>query len=133
MIKVIAIDFDYTLVGTKVYDEFFANTLFRYLCDLCNGGVAAGIITGRPFSSLEKKFISLDLDFYTAKFPSFIICKETYVFIRKNNILLEDHAWNKSRSVEGITVVKSLRAEIENIFGMLVKRNIDPVRCFYDD
>jgi len=80
MIRLIALDFDYTLIdyqeGLKPRIEPEALALLNRLCER---GVKAGIVTGRAFDGFAATFADVGGD-WRAPFPAYMIASDSFIY-----------------------------------------------------
>ena len=80
MIRLIALDFDYTLIdyqeGLKPRIEPEALALLNRLCER---GVKAGIVTGRAFDGFAATLADVGGD-WRAPFPAYMIASDSFIY-----------------------------------------------------
>lgn len=122
MIKLIALDFDWTLVEHKPDKPYISGELMDFVKEFINKGNYAGIISGRPVWGFKCSIT--DAGFEWAKpFPNFLVARESYLWEYDTNYVdikeLNGEAHNDISSLNLI-----LSKHLNGIINMLKNNNI---------
>lgn len=79
MIKLIAMDFDWTLVDHTKGAEKIRKEIMTELNDFINKGNWAGIVSGREFWNFELEFQAFGVP-WNKPFPNYVIGREAYIY-----------------------------------------------------
>ncbi|HML47063.1 MAG TPA: hypothetical protein PKE04_09990 [Clostridia bacterium] len=80
MVRLIAMDFDFTLVDYPPHGEHrICEALLDRLEDLAASGVRAGVVSGRTHENLKDALLRAGAR-PNSRFPAFLICQDAYVY-----------------------------------------------------
>jgi len=101
MIKIIGMDFDWTLIDHTPGSERIGKELIEFMNGYIMRGGQAGIVSGRPLDSVKEAFHNLGVPW--GPFPSFVIGREAYIYFSESVIdkvpqraIAEADEWNRS-------------------------------------
>ena len=77
MIKLLALDYDWTMLDYSAHKPAFSQDLLDYLTRFIAAGGIAGIVSGRTEESLRHEASANGWD-WEAPFPSFCVLQEAY-------------------------------------------------------
>ncbi len=104
--RVIAVDFDGTLVEHVEGRPVMPEGLYEALAGLVSRGVHVGIATGRDWWDLRDLLLRLGIP-WGWPFPTFVIARQTYVYWLRNGRQEPDEEWNGARMAEATCRSKS--------------------------
>jgi HAD superfamily hydrolase (TIGR01484 family) len=132
MIKLLAIDYDGTLLSKVNEKTYIDSSTLSYLKVLSINGVKIGVVSGRPYAILLKSLKSHGVK--PGNFcPSFLICKDTYVYWEIKGSFTQDIIWNKEKSRKIFKLMPSIRAVGAEMINLLIKKNIALPKNYYDN
>ena len=128
MIKLIALDFDYTLVdylpGKKPMIEEKA---LRYFNHLAVGGIQIGIVTGRRFDGFEDVLKGVGR-LIGSPFPSFLITSDSYLYTRdEKGVFVQKEDENRALSENIMRKVETILPHLPECIDRLRKHGLLPV------
>ncbi len=97
MIRLIALDFDGTLLTHHPDGRFVAERTRELLATACAQGVEAGIVTGNTWWHVRKVLAGCGVD-WDGLFPSYVISNENFIHRKVNGRMQPDAEWNTAIS-----------------------------------
>ncbi len=135
MIKIIGMDFDWTLIDHTPNSEKIGDELIEYMNSFILRGGQAGIVSGRPLDSVIDAFNNLGVPW--GPFPSFVLGREAYIYFCDSVIdnipkkaLAEAEEWNRSMEEKLYIMCDRVSPFINEWIGDIRKAGIR-VRNFY--
>ena len=95
MIKMIAMDFDWTIIdhSKEKLDERVGCEFIDEMNRFIKNGNHAGIVSGRMFGAFEFEMKAMRVD-WANPFPDFLVAREAYIYQLKNNEYIEEKEYN---------------------------------------
>jgi HAD superfamily hydrolase (TIGR01484 family) len=135
MIKIIGMDFDWTLIDHTPGSERIGKELIEFMNGFIMRGGQAGIVSGRPLDSVKEAFRNLDVPW--GPFPSFVIGREAYIHFSDSVIdkipqkaLAEANEWNRIMEEKLYVMCDRVSLYINKWLADIKKAGIN-VRNFY--
>lgn len=126
MIKMIAMDFDWTIVdhskqeqSEKVGREFI-DAMNRFIK---NGG-HAGIVSGRVWWNFEFEMKAMGVDWGNT-FPDFLIAREAYIYHLKEHEYIEEKDYNTDMNARVMRFNRKIAHNIDSIMDLCEKEGIN--------
>ena len=121
MIKLIAMDFDNTLIGHG--KERISPTLLNFFEKFIQKGFYAGIVTGRERWNLHETWLAHG-EVWGNRFPNYLIAREAYIFRINNGEYDELTDYNTAISEKISKTVREVASHLETILHELEKDGI---------
>lgn len=132
-IKMVAMDFDMTLVDHSELGVQIPEQTKELLTSLINQGVDAGIISGRHWWEMKEILEKTGMK-WGDPFPSFFITREALIYRLQGNEMIPDEEWNKNKT-RGITdFTRNLAGRVSLIMDLLAANGLYAARwILYSD
>lgn len=127
MVRLIAMDFDFTLVDYPPHGEHrICEALLDRLEGLAALGVRAGVVSGRTFESLKDALLRAGVR-PGSRFPSFLICQDAYVHQTDGTgAWVAEEAHNASVRSDMLTAMQELLPLFHQCMDLLSREGIAP-------
>ena len=129
MIKMIAMDYDWTLLDYSGQEPFIGRETIDLINRFINAGGYAGIVSGRQYWDFRGEFKSMGFP-WAKKFPNYIIGREAYIY-EVDGLNYTEFSEHNAKMHEKITALtRKMTAYMEEIFEMYEKNNIHVTNFF---
>ncbi len=106
-IRMIALDFDNTLIGHDNGLPVMPADTKALLLKLIAEGIEVGIASGRRWRDMRAALAYLGLS-WGRPFPTFIVTRETFLYWMQDGEMVPDRAWNEARGWEMEQLARAL-------------------------
>lgn len=129
MIKMIAMDYDWTLLDYSGQEPFIGKETIDLINRFINAGGYAGIVSGRQYWDFRGEFKSMGLP-WAEKFPNYIIGREAYIYEVDglNYTEFSEHNEKMHKNITALT--RKMTAYLEDILTLYEKNNIQVTNFF---
>jgi HAD superfamily hydrolase (TIGR01484 family) len=117
-IKMVAMDFDMTLVDHTAQGILLPTETKALLISLLDSGMDVGIVSGRYFWEMKDILERLQMN-WANPFPSFYISREAFIFRLEDGEMKPDLEWNEKYRKETADFMKDLSGRASDILDLL--------------
>lgn len=126
-IKMVAVDFDATLIDSGPDGTYIDHDTMELFEKLIKEGVHVGIVTGRPRNDIRDVLKSLGID-WTGTFPSYYIERENYIYKKEGDTFKVDEEWKNIIYSKTSTFAKKLTKHMSGLLDELDAHDLTPRR-----
>lgn len=123
MIKMIAMDFDWTLVDHSVKKNKVGKELIDELNSFIKKGNYAGIVSGRVYWNFQTELESFGIE-WANPFPNYIIAREAYIYKIDKDNYIENEEYNPEIKQKIMALNVELAKHLDEIIALYKRENI---------
>lgn len=129
MIKMIAMDYDWTLVDHSQQEAVIGGETIKLINQFINSGGYAGIVSGRQCWEFQGEFRQMGL-LWSQPFPNYIVSREAYIY-EVNGSNYESVSEHNDRMRKKIMMLtRKMSAYMEEILSLYERNNIKVTNFF---